>query len=79
MQAVTAVKPLEAYHLELIFNTGERRVFDAGPYLNRGVFARLKNPELFRQAFVAYDTACWPGELDIAPDTLYARSHPAQE
>jgi hypothetical protein len=76
MEAVTSVKPLDSYQLELTFSTGERRVFDAWPYLNRGVFGRLKNVELFRQAYVAYDTVCWPGDLDIAPETLYARSHP---
>jgi hypothetical protein len=35
------------------------------------VFVRLQNPALFRQAYVAFDTVCWPGELDIAPETLY--------
>jgi len=24
---------------------------------------------LFRQAYVAYDTVCWPGNLDIAQET----------
>ena len=76
MEAVKSVKPLGAYQLELTFSTGETRVFDAGPYLDRGIFGRLKNVELFNQAYVAYDTVCWPGDLDIAPETLYDRSRP---
>ena len=24
-----------------------------------------------KQTFVALDTVCWPGDLDIAPETLY--------
>ncbi|MBL0289966.1 MAG: DUF2442 domain-containing protein [Betaproteobacteria bacterium] len=40
----------------------------------KGVFQRLKDPILFRQAYVAFDTVCWPGNLDIAPETLYDRS-----
>ncbi len=60
----------------ITFSTGETKLFDARPYLEKGVFARLKNPELFRQAYVAYDTVCWPGDLDIAPETLYDRSQP---
>ena len=28
----------------------------------------------FGQAYVAFDTVCWPGNLDIAPETLYDRS-----
>ena len=41
-----------------------------------GVFTRLKDPAKFRQAFVAFDTVCWPGDIDIAPETLYDRSVP---
>ncbi len=74
MESVTHVVAREDFHLELSFNTGETRLFDARPYLDRGVFTRLKDPALFKQAYVAFDTVCWPGELDIAPETLYDRS-----
>ena len=76
MESVTSVRPLSGYKLALVFNTGERRVFDTLPYLGRGVFANLRNVELFNQAYVAYGTVCWPGNLDIAPATLYDRSKP---
>lgn len=74
MECVTHVFARDDLHLELTFNTGEQRLFDARPYLNRGAFVRLQDPALFRQAYVAFDTVCWPGELDIAPETLYDRS-----
>ena len=74
MQSVTKVVPTEDYHLLVTFNTGETKVFDARPYLERGVFTRLKDKQLFNQAYVAYDTICWPGNLDIAPETVYDRS-----
>ncbi len=77
MEAVTAVRARENYLLELEFNTGETRVFDARPYLEKGAFTLLKDPALFRQAYVAYGVVCWPGNLDIAPETLYDRSQPA--
>ena len=79
MERVTHVMVLENYFLELVFSTGETRVFDAKPYLEKGVFSRLKDAALFRQAFLAYDTVCWPGNLDIAPETLYDRSRPVDE
>ena len=76
MESVIGVKPREDFSLELWFSTGEHRWFDARPYLNQGVFTRLQDIDLFKQAFVALDTVCWPGHLDIAPETLYDRSVP---
>ena len=74
MESVTHVQVRENFHLELEFSTGKRRMFDARPYLEKGVFQRLKDPQQFGQAYVAIDTVCWPGNLDIAPETLYDRS-----
>jgi hypothetical protein len=74
MEAVIRVVPRNDFFLELWFNTGDHRLFDARPYLNLGVFTRLQDVALFKQAFVALDTVCWPGDLDIAPETLYDRS-----
>ena len=76
MESDIRVVPKDDFSLELWFDDGTHRLFDAKPYLERGVFTRLKDPEKFRQAFVAFDTVCWPGEIDIAPETLYDRSVP---
>ncbi|MBI2298875.1 MAG: DUF2442 domain-containing protein [Armatimonadetes bacterium] len=71
MDKVISVNPRDDFHLELVFDTGEARIFDARPFLDKGVLRRLRDPALFRQAYVAYDTVCWPGNLDLAPETLY--------
>jgi hypothetical protein len=76
MESVVRVIPKDNYVLELWFDTGEHKVFDVKPYLKRGVFARLQDVDLFKQAYVSLDTVCWPGELDIAPETLYDCSEP---
>ncbi|OGS98557.1 MAG: hypothetical protein A3F73_07875 [Gallionellales bacterium RIFCSPLOWO2_12_FULL_59_22] len=76
METVQSAHPRDDYHLVLTFSTGETRLFDARPYLQRGIFTRLKDLSLFKQAHVACDTVCWPGNLDIAPETLYDRSVP---
>jgi hypothetical protein len=34
---VEHVRPLANYRLEVVFENGERRIFDAKPYLRRGV------------------------------------------
>jgi Protein of unknown function (DUF2442) len=79
METVIRVIPKEDFSLELWFNSGAHRRFDARPYLNKGVFVRLQDPTMFKQAYVALDTVCWPGNLDIAPETLYDRSIPMND
>lgn len=74
MEAVIRAVPRNDFSLELWFSTGDHRLFDARPYLNRGVFVKLQDIALFKQVFVSLDTVCWPGDLDIAPETLYDRS-----
>jgi Protein of unknown function (DUF2442) len=76
MEAVICVVPRNDFSLELWFNTGDHRLFDARLYLDTGVFTRLQDIALFKQAFVALDTVCWPGDLDIAPEILYDLSIP---
>lgn len=76
METVIQVRPLENLRLEMQISTGESRVFDAKPYLKKGTFQGFQDEELVRRAYVALDTVCWPGGLDIAPETLYAKSEP---
>ena len=78
MERVVTAIPQNDFSLEIVFNTGEKRLFDARPYLSRGIFQRLQDKRLFMQAYVALDTVCWPGDLDIAPETLYDRSVPIE-
>ena len=37
-----------------------------------GVFAKLKDKDLFNRVSVQYGVTTWPGELDLAPDAMYA-------
>jgi hypothetical protein len=63
------------YTLHLEFENGEKRVFEMLPYMGKKPFIQLKGT-LFTKAFVDYGTVCWPGNIDIAPETLYDRSRP---
>ena len=65
------VEPRKNNTLLLVFENQERRVFNMGPYLEKKPFARLKNLPLFMKARVAYGTVVWPGNIDIAPETLW--------
>ena len=76
MESVVRVIPHENFTLELWFDDGSHRLFDARPYLERGILTRLKRWDEFRLAHVGLGTVCWPGGLDIAPETLYDKSVP---
>ena len=39
----------------------------------------LTSPAIFNCARADYGTVIWPGEIDIAPEMLYADSVPIQE
>lgn len=42
---------------------------------NPGVFANLRVREYFNQVRALDGMVTWPGELDLDPETMYARSH----
>jgi len=70
MERVIRVSPLDDYTLELWFSTGDHRLFDMTPYLDWSIFPKLRDLTRFKRAYVAFDTVCWPDNLDIAPETF---------
>lgn len=73
---VIRVEALEDYRLFLEFRNGEQRVLDMSPYMDQQPFARLKAPALFSLAAIENGTVVWPGEIDVAPQSLYRLSKP---
>ena len=71
---VVSVNAHADFSLTITFAGGEVRQFDVRPYLDRGIFTRLKNVGLFKLAHVAHGTVSWPGGFDIAPETLWLKS-----
>ena len=73
---VKNVKPTNNYELILEFENGEIKKFDIKPYLNKGIFKRLKNKEEFKKVRPFLGSICWEGGQDLCPDTLYEDSIP---
>jgi len=73
---VTAVKPLSGRMLLLTFSTGEQRLCDTTEF-DGPVMKPLNNLEIFNNPVIDFGTVTWNnGEIDIAPETLYAKSYP---
>ncbi|HSV99786.1 MAG TPA: DUF2442 domain-containing protein [Sedimentisphaerales bacterium] len=73
---VVSVVADEDCTLLLVFENGQQRRFDVKPLLEKKPFCRLRDLPLFMKAAVAYGTVTWPGNIDIAPETLWDRSVP---
>ena len=71
---VKSIQFKDDYCLLLIFENGEKRIFDLKPYFDKPVFALLKNAALFKTARVVSGAVEWQGEIDLSYDTLYLES-----
>ena len=72
--SVNKVKALNDYKLELVFENKETRIFDVKPYLDTGLFKKLKDKNLFKMVKISYDTIEWPNGIDLDPEVLYEKS-----
>lgn len=70
------VKPLDDFTLLIIFNNGEKRLYDMKKQLGKPFYSQLKNLAIFKTVRVADITVEWITGEDICPDELYNNSIP---
>jgi hypothetical protein len=72
---VTEVEALPGFRLRVALADGLTGTVDMSRMVHSpkaGVFAALADPSLFAQVTLDYGAVAWPGELDLAPDAIYA-------
>lgn len=71
---VACVRALPDYRLRVRFNDGTEGDVDLSRLIrasHAGVFAALRDEALFRRVRVTLGAVTWPGDLDLAPDSMY--------
>ena len=76
---VKTVKPNPDFTVTLVFTNGEIKRFDVKPYLDKGIFRELKDPNVFNSVKVFLGSIQWENGQDFCPDTLYLDSIPVND
>jgi len=71
---IKELHPNDDYTLSLVFDNGEKGVFDVSPYLDKGIFSQLKGRRVFNSVKPFLGSIQWGNGLDLCPDTLYLDS-----
>ncbi len=71
--SVSKIFPGENYTLIIDFDNGESGKLDMKPFLEFGVFQRLKDHNAFMQVRVAFDTIEWDSGVDLDPEFVYTK------
>lgn len=72
---VVDVQPLPGFRLHVRFVDGLEGTVDMSKRVHAmraGVFAALADSARFNQVFIEAGAVTWPGEIDLAPDAMYA-------
>ena len=71
---VTSARVVGPHRLEVAFVDGTVGQVDLSALIDTdraGVFAALRDSDLFARVQVAYGAVSWPGDLDLPPDAMY--------
>ena len=71
--AVKEVIPRDDYTLFLVFENGESGILDMKPFLDFGVFQRIKDMDRFKRVRLAFDTIEWDCGVDLDPEYIYSK------
>ena len=57
MIRIKEVKPLDDYKLLITFENNEKKIKDMKPYLEKGIFSKLKNKDFFNKVKIGFDVS----------------------
>lgn len=69
---IIEVVPRADYCLFVRFKDGLQGLVQLRPEQLTGALEPLRDERFFEQAFIDGGAVAWPGEIDLAPDAMYA-------
>ncbi len=72
-QAIVSVRPNEDFSLTVVFEDGAQGLLDMKPYLDFGVFKKIKTLDQFNRVRIAFDTVEWEAGVDLDPEFVRAK------
>ncbi len=79
MNRIKEVEAMEDYKILITFDNGEKRIKDMKPYLEKGVFKKLKDEQVFKSVKISYGTVTWGEDIDLCADSIYETSDGYEE
>jgi len=73
--SVKTVSASKNYELIIEFDNGESGILDMKPFLELGVFKKLKELSEFKSVRVSFDTIEWNSGVDLDPEFVYSKCH----
>ena len=78
MHRAVEVKPLDNMFILVVFDNGERRIYNCRPLTEKQLFSRLKDEDFFKTVHIDdMGLVCWDDSTDINPFDLYENSEDA--
>ena len=65
-------KYVGGWNVAVTFEDGSEGVFDFTPFADYSCYRQLKSKGLFSLVKADHGTLSWPGEIDIAPEAVWA-------
>ena len=72
-QTVTA-RIGDGFNIHVEFADGTKGIFDFSPYMEYPCYAPLRDRTVFEKVAAEHGTLSWPGEIDIAPEAVWAEA-----
>lgn len=69
--AVVNVVPRDNYQIYIEFDNDECGILNMEPYLDFGIFSKIKDQSLFVKVRVSFDTIEWENGIDLDPQFVY--------